>query len=84
MLKETLTKLTLEIGTDGVVLLPFALYRVRNYPYQKGLTLFEIMFGTSSPITPNLQANLLADLAGHEILNAVLGIQWATRRSHLS
>lgn len=29
-LKETLTKLNLETGTDGVVLLPFALYRVRN------------------------------------------------------
>lgn len=76
-LKETLTKLTLETGTDRVVLLPFSLYRVRNYSYQKGLTLFEIMFGTSLPITPNLQANLLADLAGHEILDTVWGIQWA-------
>lgn len=34
------------------------------------------MFGTSPPITPNLQANLLADLAGREILDTVWGIQW--------
>ena len=45
MLKETLTKLVAETGRDWVALLPFALYRVRNSPYQLGLTPFEIMYG---------------------------------------
>jgi hypothetical protein len=53
-LKETLIKLTLETGRDGVMLLPFALYWVRNSPYWKGLTPFEIIYGVPVPIAPNL------------------------------
>lgn len=45
-----------------MVLLPVALYRIRHSPYQLGLTPFEIMFGTSPPIIPNLQEDLLAEL----------------------
>lgn len=37
------------------------------------------MFDTLPPITSNLQANLLADLAVREILDAVWGIQWALK-----
>lgn len=42
--KKTLTKLVLEIGMDWVILLPIALFRVKNSPYQMGLAPFEIMF----------------------------------------
>jgi hypothetical protein len=38
-IKETLTKLTVETGTnDWIVLLPFVLFRVRDTPGQFGLT----------------------------------------------
>lgn len=49
---------------DWVNLLPLALFRIRNSPYQMGLKLFEIMFGTPFSIIPNLQADFLADRAG--------------------
>ena len=45
-LKDTLTKLTLEIERDWVTLLPFILYKVQNFPYQMGLTPFKVMFGS--------------------------------------
>lgn len=67
-LKEPLTKLSLEIGADGVALLPVALHRVRNSPYQMGLTLFEIMFGTPPSIISNFQADLLDD---QDLLDAI-------------
>lgn len=53
-LKETRTKLALEIGAD------------RNSPYQMGLIPFEIMFGTPLPIVPSLQTELLAELDDRE------------------
>ncbi|XP_057358257.1 uncharacterized protein LOC130683788 [Manis pentadactyla] len=50
-LKETLTKLSIETGLcDWLVLLPFALFRVRNTPGCFGLTPFEIMFGALAPL----------------------------------
>ena len=45
-LKETLTKLLVETGTDGVLLLPMALFRARNTSYHFSLTPFEILYGT--------------------------------------
>ena len=61
-LKETLTKLTLETGRDWVVLLPFALFWVRNSAYMLGLTPFETMFRRPPPIVPSLKTDLIADL----------------------
>ncbi|XP_042783253.1 protein NYNRIN-like [Panthera leo] len=58
-LKETLTKLTTETGTNWVVLLPYALFRVRNSPYKLGLTPYEIIHGRPPPIIPNLKDNLI-------------------------
>ena len=55
-LKETLTKLLVETGTDWVVLLPMALFRARNTPYHFYLTPFEILYGTSTPLTLALNA----------------------------
>lgn len=48
-LKKTLPKLALKIGVDWVILLLFALLRVKNPPYQMGLTPFEIMCETTLP-----------------------------------
>ncbi|KAF0875084.1 POL1 protein, partial [Crocuta crocuta] len=76
-LKETLTRLTLETGGDRVVLLPFALYRVCNSPYQMGLTPFEIMFGMAPPIIPNLQAQVINEFEDQRLLNDLKKIQWA-------
>ena len=45
-LKETLTKLTLETGSDWLVPLPLAL----NTPYHFSLTHFEILHGTLTPL----------------------------------
>ena len=53
-LKVTLIKLTMGTGGDWVMLLLFALYWVRNSPYQMGLTPFEIMYVIPAPILPNL------------------------------
>ena len=58
-LKETLTKLTMETGANWVVLLPYALFRVRNSPYKLGLTPYEIIHGRPPPIIPNLKDNLV-------------------------
>ena len=58
-LKETLTKLTMETGANWVVLLPYALFRVRNSPYKLGLTPYEIIRGRPPPIIPNLKDNLI-------------------------
>ncbi|KAF0883722.1 POL1 protein, partial [Crocuta crocuta] len=77
-LKETLTKLTLETGGDWVALLPFALFQVRNSPYQMGLTPFEIMYGKPAPIIPNLQAAALMDIEDSDLLQEIQAIQ----RSH--
>lgn len=59
-----------------MALLPFALSRVRDSPYQMGLTPFEIMFGTPPPIITNLQADLLAELDDKKLLDAIRGVQW--------
>lgn len=58
-LKETLTKLALETGGDWVTLLPFALFRVRNSPYQLGMTPFKIMYGLPPPLVPSFQTELI-------------------------
>ena len=49
-LKETLTKLAIETGTDWVTLLPFSLFEVRKTPYKLSLTPFEILYGRPSPV----------------------------------
>ena len=51
-LKETLTKLAIETGGDWVTLLPFALFRECNTPYQLNLTPFEILYGRPPPVCP--------------------------------
>ena len=51
-LKETLTKLAIETGGDWVTLLPFALFRERNTPYQLNLTPFKILYGRPPPVCP--------------------------------
>ena len=55
-LKEILTKLALETSMDWVTLLPYALFRVRNYSYQIGLTPFKIMYGTPLSMIPSQQS----------------------------
>ena len=67
-LKETLTKLVAETGGDWVALLPFALYWVWNSPYQLGLTPFEIMYGISPPVIPNLKAEVLKEIDDQKLL----------------
>lgn len=42
-LKETFTKLAMETGTDWVVLLPLALFRVKDAPSRFSLIAFEIL-----------------------------------------
>lgn len=53
-LKETPTKLVIEIGSDRVTLLPFVLYRVGNSPYLLEITPFEVMFGPVPLIISNM------------------------------
>ena len=60
-LKETLTKLALETGGDWVTLPPFALYRVRNFPYKMGLTPYEIMVSIPPPIVLSLKPEVFAE-----------------------
>lgn len=63
-LKKTLTKLTLEIGADWVVLLLLALFQAQNIPYHFNLTSFEILFGTSTPLMstrPSLEVSQHTD-----------------------
>lgn len=66
----------LETGWDWVVLLPFALYRVRN-SYKKGLISFEIRYGITDPIIPNLQLAAIAELEGDDLMFRVRATQWA-------
>lgn len=53
-LKETLTKLVMETGSDRVALLPFVLYRLGSSPYFLEITPFEIMFSPIPPIISNM------------------------------
>jgi transposase InsO family protein len=62
-LKETLTKLALETGGDWVMLLPLAIFRVRNSPYVHGLTPFEILYGAPPPFIQRTLSPGLGDLA---------------------
>jgi len=57
IMKEALTKLTLETGDDWVSLLP---YRASNTPYTLGLIPFEILCGRPPPLLPSLQSDILA------------------------
>ena len=78
-LKETLTKLVAETGGDWVPLFPFALYRVRNSPYQLGLTPFEIMYGIPPPIIPNLKAEVLKEIDDQKLLFCLRSLQYSHR-----
>ena len=51
-LKKTLTKLAIETGGDWVTLLPFALFRACNTPYQLNLTPFKILYERPPPMCP--------------------------------
>lgn len=44
-----------------------------------GLNPFEIMFGVPPPITPNLQAEVIAELEDQHLLEDLQGIQWSHR-----
>ena len=78
-LKKILTKLVAETGGDWVALLPFALYRVRNSPYQLGLTLFEIMDGIPPPIIPNLKTEVLKEIDDQRLLFCLQSLQYSHR-----
>ena len=78
-LKEILTKLVAETSRDWVALLPFALYRVRNSPYQLGLTLFEIMYGIPPPIIPNLKTEVLKEIDDQKLLFCLWSLQYSHR-----
>ena len=58
-LKKTLTKLAIETGGDWVTLLPFALFRACNTPYQLNLTPFEILYGRPPPVCPIFEGKKL-------------------------
>ena len=75
ILKDTLTKLALETGGDGVTLLAFLLYRVRNFPYKIGLTPYEIMFSIPPPIISNLKPEVLAEFDKHQLLFSLQMLQ---------
>ena len=53
-LKKTF-KLAIETGGDWLTLLPFALFRARNTPYQLNLTPFEILYGRPPPYVQYLK-----------------------------
>ncbi|XP_059990744.1 uncharacterized protein LOC132511542 [Lagenorhynchus albirostris] len=86
-LKETLTKLSLETGgTDWTVLLPLALFRVRNTPSRYHLTHFEVLYGAPPPlltlgeeIKPDCQNNtdLYARLLGLQLVQKEIWSQLA-------
>lgn len=48
------------------MLLPFALYRLRNFPYLMGLSPFEIIHDISPPIVPNLQWAAVTEIQDRE------------------
>ena len=62
------------------MLLPFALYRVRNSPYWLGLIPFEIMYSAAAPIVPNLQSAAIAELEGDALITKVRAIQWVHKQ----
>ena len=41
-----------------------------------GLTPYEIMFGTSPPIIPNLQSNLIAEMDDWDLLDTMQSVEW--------
>lgn len=70
-LKETLIKLALEISGDLVPLLHYALFRLRNSPYQTGQTPFEIICGLPPPLVPILQDKLILPLEEVDLLDSI-------------
>ena len=62
-----------------MALLPFALYWVRNSPYQLGLTSFEIMYGIPPPIIPNLKAEVLKEIDDQKLLFCLQSLQYSHR-----
>lgn len=79
-IKETLTKLTLATGTrDWVLLLPMALYRVRNTPGPHGLTPYEIVYGAPPPLI-NFHDPERTKLSNHPSLQAHLQALQAVQR----
>lgn len=71
-IKETLSKLSLAIGSkDWVLLLPLALYRARNTPGPHGLTPFEILYEAPPPATHFFDTDI-ADYANSPSLQAHL------------
>ena len=63
-LKVTLTNLTLETGSDWVVLLLLALFQAWSTPYHFNLTFLKILFGTPTLLVstgPSLEVSQLFD-----------------------
>lgn len=59
------------------MLLPFALYLVRNSPYQLGLTSSEMMCGIPVPTVPSLRSAAIVELEGDDLIFRVRATQWA-------
>lgn len=66
-LKEALTKLTLETGSDWVSLLPMPYIGLGTPLYFRcPHLLFEILYGGPSPLLPSLQSDILAEYDPHK------------------
>lgn len=70
-LKETLTKSTLEMGSDLVSFFTFALCCIHNSPYTLGLTPLEIMDVRPLQILLNLEVGLLAEFDDQKFLSSL-------------
>lgn len=67
-LRESLIRLTLEIGRDWVA--------ASNLPYWMGLTPFEILLDTPATILPNKQSATVAELEDVDLITRVRATQW--------
>lgn len=74
--KETLTKFSLETARNWMMILSFALYRIRNSPHQMRLTFFEFIYCIPAPIVPNLQSAAIAELKDDDLISRVRATKW--------
>ncbi|KAL0586797.1 Gag-Pol polyprotein, partial [Plecturocebus cupreus] len=80
-IKETLTKFILKTGENWVSLLPFVLH-VQCTPYQKGFSLFEIMFGRAPPLFPRPLNTMHAEVHNHTLLKSLQVLQSVQSQVH--
>lgn len=64
----------METGSDWMVLLLFAFYRVWNSPYTLGLTPFEIMFERPPPILPNIKSEFIAEFTNADMISSLKAV----------